>query len=50
MLETRKFLRQKKKLRKAYNSQGVKNHDTWKRIKNGLNEKIAGLGRSSFVS
>lgn len=51
MLEVWKFLRQKRKMRKSYDSQGdVRDHDTWKVVKNGLYVKIAGLGRSNFDS
>lgn len=38
-------------MRKSYDSQGdVRDHDTWKVVKNGLYVKIAGLGQSNFDS
>lgn len=40
-----------RKLRKIYDLQGgIKDHDTWKRIKYRLYEKIAGLGMLNFAS
>lgn len=52
MLEARKFLRQKrKKLKRAYDSQGdIRDHHTWKGVKNGLYEKMACLNRSNFAN